>query len=692
MAANRMNPVDQEIVVFAGGLDLVTPPQSVEPGKVLAIQNYECDLNGGYTQTSGYEWFDGRQSPVDSSFIGIDTAPPSGFFLVGETVTGGTSGATGVLLFVGVTGMYLVSVVGTFVTGETLTGGTRGYVALAISGPNADMTLSSAELYNDLRYLKEIYYRDLIGPVPGTGPIRGVFRHEDITLAVRDFDVAEARMYKASAAGWVAIAPSWTVFFDTGTFGNYPLPGTAIDDGVGNAAVIQKIGLVTTGGDTGYIIITGYTAGFAAAANLRVTSGPTIFGVIATAGDAAPVVLLPGGKNEWRSHTFTGAPDFYKVYTADGVNPAMEYDPIEDILLPIYTDQEFISIDIPKFVDIYHNHLFLGYARGIIRGSDPSLPFLWDAAAGAIEIAVGAEVTGFDAAPKSLIVTTKRTTYALTGATTETFVLDVASAKTGAIPYTVQHIGTTHMVDDRGIIDLSRVQAFGNFENATISRLIQPLLLRLRSIIVASRINLAKNTYSVFTSDGEGIVATFQEGKLMGFGSVNLGESINCMSNAEDETGVDRTFFGGDTGYIFEMDKGVSFNGDEKSSWVQTVYHDCKSPTIRKRFHRAFFDVLISGVAYVQIFAEFSNGSLDVRGTSPIIDEIAGFQGTWDSGQWNSALFDSSSLVGNAYTDLVGTGDTVSLILYSKSAKDDIITFKDVIYKYKKRRGLRGNR
>ena len=76
MAKKGMLPQKQEIVVFAGGLDIVTPPQSVEPGKVLSIQNYICDLNGGYSQAAGFERFDGRQSPVGSSFIGVDTAPP----------------------------------------------------------------------------------------------------------------------------------------------------------------------------------------------------------------------------------------------------------------------------------------------------------------------------------------------------------------------------------------------------------------------------------------------------------------------------------------------------------------------------------------------------------------------------------------------------------------------------------------
>ena len=49
----------------------------------------------------------------------------SGPLEVGETVTGGTSGATGVIFtFKGTTVLVLTSVVGTFVDGEVITGGT----------------------------------------------------------------------------------------------------------------------------------------------------------------------------------------------------------------------------------------------------------------------------------------------------------------------------------------------------------------------------------------------------------------------------------------------------------------------------------------------------------------------------------------------------------------------------------------
>ncbi len=673
-------------IIFGGGLDLVTPALNVDPGRLLEVKNYECDLNGGYRIAAGYERFDGRDSPVDSSFFAIATGTFSSDYQLLETVTGAPSGATGILTTIGNQAIYLVSITGTFAEGDILTGGTSGATSTAETAAFENITISESEALNDVRYDKEIYFRDLIQEVPGINAIRGVFRHEATTLAVRDFDGAEARMYRATAAGWTQITASHIIFFDT-FVSEFPLPGTTINDGNGNDAVIHRVSFAVTGGTEGFIVVTGYITGFNDNDLIRESTT-----TLATASeDAAPVTLKPGGKNEWRSHNFTGAIDFYRVYTTDGVNAAMEYDTTADVLSPIYTDQANQADDTPTFLEVYKNHLFVGFERGLMRNSEPGDPFLWDAAAGTLEIAVGAAITGFDAAPESLIVATKRTTRALKGNIAEDFVFSVASAKTGATKYTMQHIGTTYMVDDRGLIELSRVEAFGDFENATVSRTIQPLLKSLRKSLTTSTISLSNNIYKIFTDDGRGISLTFQEGNISGFAIYDYGININVMSNAEDEDGDERIFFGGDSGYVYEQDKGVSFDGSEKEAWLRTVFQDLGSQTIRKRFFRAFFDVALSGRAEVDIIAEYSNGSPDVRTTNVVTDDLAGFNSAWDVGNWDSALFDAT-VVSDAYIDLTGTGDSISLIMYSNSAKDDIFTLKDVVYHYKTRRPLRNSR
>lgn len=681
-----------QIIIFGGGLDVVTPALNVDPGKLLEVKNYECDLNGGYKIAAGFERFDGRDSPVDSEFVAIATEAFSGTYQLLETVTGTPSGATGVLTTIGSQALYLVSTTGAFAVGDTLTGGTSLATAAALSPAFSNVTASGAELLNDVRYDKEIYFRDLIQQVPGINAIRGVFRHEEVTLAVRDVDGSSAKMYKASAAGWTPITASHIIFFDTAIISpNFPLPGTTLNDGNGNTALLHRVSYTivgsTAGNGVGFIVVTGYTAGFLNGDDIR--DGATILANVAET--AAEVVLLPGGKNEWRSHNFTGAIDFYRVYTTDGVNPAMEYDPVADVLSPIYTDQANRVTDTPTFVAIYKNHLFVGFARGLVRNSETGDPFIWDAAAGTLEIAVGAEVTGFDEAPSSLVIATKRTTHALKGSNIADFILDVASAKTGATAYTMQHLGTTYMVDDRGIIELSRVQAFGDFENATVSRVIQPLIKSLRKDLVVSTINLSNNIYKVFTSDGRGISLTFQEGNISGFAVYDYQININVMSNSEDENGDERIFFGGSDGFVYEQEKGVSFDGLEKESWFRTVFQHLDSPTIRKRFYRAFFDVAISGRSELAVIAEYANGSPDVKPTGVITDAVTGFNSAWDVGQWSSALFDAT-VISDAYIDLTGTGDSISLIMYSKSAKDDIFTVKDVVYHYKLRRALRNSR
>ena len=102
----------QATIVYGGGLDLVTPALGVDQGRLLESKNYECSLNGGYRVMAGYERFDGRASPTDSSFFAIATGAFTGTFTLLETITGGTSSATGILTTIGTTGLYLVTITG----------------------------------------------------------------------------------------------------------------------------------------------------------------------------------------------------------------------------------------------------------------------------------------------------------------------------------------------------------------------------------------------------------------------------------------------------------------------------------------------------------------------------------------------------------------------------------------------------
>jgi len=46
-----------------GGLDLESPAMSIEGGRTILSQNYECSLTGGYRRISGYTLWDGSETP-----------------------------------------------------------------------------------------------------------------------------------------------------------------------------------------------------------------------------------------------------------------------------------------------------------------------------------------------------------------------------------------------------------------------------------------------------------------------------------------------------------------------------------------------------------------------------------------------------------------------------------------------------
>jgi len=713
--AKKLKPPKPKSVILGGGLDTVTPPLKIEPGKIIQCRNFECDLNRGYRLMEGYERFDGLDSPVDTDWyalnLTVDTDAVSG-----DTVTGDTSGATGELIQAPDAGYGCYIVLTSTTPFSSAEGFTANTGTIGSTGLNAVLQ-GSADALNDIRLVKENYLRDKISTVPGTGSVLGVWRHLDTTIAFRNKSGnATAGMYKATTSGWTEVSLGHIVFFDTASNSANAAVGTTIDDGAGNSATIEAaVYNVLTNDDLGYYVLSGYTAGFAISANMTISAVAS--GTVTVA--AAALTLQPYGDFEFRSHNFTGSAELgatdprnafgvdgtgsYNVYGVDGVNPAFEYWPARNIYVPIYSDMATSAtraLDIPTFVGIYKNQLWLLFARGITRNSDTGKQYDFDAASGTVEIGLGSTPTGVREAPASLVITTSRKTFAVTGTTINNFELQTISENTGSIAHTLQQIGTNFMVDDRGIIDQRRVQAFGDFESATVSRNIQKEINAFKSTIIGSCVSLKKNIYRFITSAGEGVSMTIEFDERLqrdkfSFGLFDLETNVTCISNAEDASGANRIFFGNDQGYVFEWDKGRSFDGEIRQSWLQFAYHFLGSPTMRKRFRRMFMNVQVDGTASIGTIATYSLGSSDVKPHSianDTIEALADLNSAFDVARWDVATFDGSVLISDSYGDLEGTGDAIGINLSHVSATDDIFSIQDVTYYYSDRRAMRGAR
>jgi len=186
--------------VMAGGLNLSAPPLSLTSGEAIQLFNYEVTDLGRYKRVLGYERFDGRKRPSDQSYSSIQLAGAT-TSSIGATVTGGTSGASGILVAIDAATktLCLVNKSGTFVVGETAGGAsiTTVYPAGTGGADAIDQTFSLAVL---------AYFRNLITAVPGSGPIRGVVTYNGDVYAFRDNVGGTAGvMHKSTTAGWTVV-------------------------------------------------------------------------------------------------------------------------------------------------------------------------------------------------------------------------------------------------------------------------------------------------------------------------------------------------------------------------------------------------------------------------------------------------------------------------------------------------------
>ena len=144
---------------LGGGLDVVTPVQSMNPGRVIACSNIEPWFNGGYRRIDGFERFDGQPKPSEQNFIGFEVSAVEDL-VIGQIVTGAPSGAMGEIIGIyeddGARGNDMIGVTqttGTFLINDVLTTVTNADEDIVpdISGTATATDPGSALIINDLR-------------------------------------------------------------------------------------------------------------------------------------------------------------------------------------------------------------------------------------------------------------------------------------------------------------------------------------------------------------------------------------------------------------------------------------------------------------------------------------------------------------------------------------------------------------
>lgn len=662
---------------LVGGLDLVSPAISIPAGRVTASLNYE-PAPRGYRRSDGYERFDGHAKPSEASYWILNFDQGSAAISEGETVTGGMSSATGEALIDAVvtSGSYgggdaagyvvLTAVSGTFQDDEAITTGGGG---AAVADGTATQRGAETDA-NDMTWLQDAIEtaRADISTVPGSGNMLGVWVYGGNVYAVRNNAGGTAAvMHKATTSGWSAVDLGLELAFTSGGTTEIAEGDTITGATSSATADVERVVLTSgswAGGDAaGYLYLSNQSGTFQAE-NLDVGASTNLATI---ASDSSALALPAGGRYEFINHNFYGASDLRRMYGVNGVGRGFEFD--GTVFVPIRTG---MATDVPLHLAAHKNQLFFAFAGGSLQNSGIGDPLDWTILSGANEIGIGEEITALLSDVSGVLIVFGRNNISvLYGSDSSDFALTVLADDAGGVEWSVQRIGTPVYLDDRGLRSLSTTQAFGDFKVGTLTQMIHPLFEAKRaagvSAIASVRVR-AKDQYRLFWDDGTGLFIYFgrKQPEILAF---DLGKTVYAICSAEDSSGNEIIFFGSSDGYVYQLDKGTSFDGEEVNAFVRLPFNHVGTPTQEKRWHKATVEVDAGPGTALAVIAEFSYGNPDQPATAELDFTVRGSGGFWDEANWDNFYW-SSPVEGLAEAYIDGIGRNVSLVIVSSTTYD----------------------
>ncbi|WP_337846818.1 hypothetical protein [Sphingomonas sp.] len=656
---------------FGGGLDLSSAALAVPPGRLVAALNYE-PLAEGYGRVQGFERFDGSTLPSVASFWTLAFDQGGSPIADGDTVAGVSSGATATVVMApqGFTGSWdattasgtlvLGGVTGTFEDGELLHVG--GFPRARVNGIAVENPAAPASY----RLAVQAWRRAGTMKVPGIGPVRGVAWLDGVLYAWRDQNTETARMFRATATGWQIVASSYVLAFESGEL--EPSAGEAISKGAATATiryVVRQDGSWSEGTAQGYLVISDRTASFTPG-DLRNDEGDKI----ATLTGESLVTFNAGGRYDVLNHNFYGASNLRALYGAYGEGPGFAYD--GTVVAPIQTG---MADDRPTRVSDVAEHLMFAFRGGSVQFSSPGEPFGWSPVIGAGEIGLGTEITNFiPASSSATVITGSEKIAVLQGRDIDSFQLDVLTDEAGAEAWSAAKVGTTIYVDQRGLRALNATSAFGNFKTGTLSEPFESYFRAKRAAgarLVASYVVKAKSQYRLIWNDGTGL-AVFMGRKQAEALPYSLGDMRPfCATTAEMGDGREAIFIGAEDGYVYRMDSGTSFDGEQIPFFAMTPFNHLGAARREKRYHGFSLELQAVDDASLSVLAQFNygdgttpnsgSGDFSILGSGGTL-LVQGGGGIWDVSLWNCFNW-SAGFEGSAYVDIDGIGRNVSFVI-----------------------------
>jgi len=346
------------------------------------------------------------------------------------------------------------------------------------------------------------------------------------------------------------------------------------------------------------------------------------------------------------------------------------------------------------FAVVFKNHIFVANDENLFF-SAPYLADDFSTANGGGVINIGDNVTDLIVFRDQLIIFSKSKIKRIAGNSVADFQLQTVSEDLGAIqPDTAKEVsGDVVFLGPDGIRTLGATDRIGDFNLAVLSKPIQSEVTKfVNSATAFSAVVLRKKSqYRLF-----GYASGVQDSAALGILGTQLGDAkfawaetrgINARVSYSEYSGDDEyIFFANDNGYVYQMEQGNSFDGENIVADFQSPFLLFQDPRLRKTFYKAFLYTDPSGTVDVTFrlaldFERNNAGIVQPQSINLINDTSAVFEYGSPTAIFGTATYGSGDIDSILETQLIGSGYSAAVHITSDN-KNPPFSLDSIVLEY----------